>query len=148
MKTIINLVVAILLISCTSKKEMKDLNFLEGKWKVENKEFYEEWNIVNADSIQGEFYKILIGGKHIVENISISNRENKIVYQAKVLNQNNGETISFPLNLEEKSKFSFENLEHDFPKKIQYTKLSQTETFVEVLGNEKKNFSYKLFKQD
>lgn len=147
MKTIINLLVVILLISCTSKKEMKDLNFLEGKWKVENKEFYEEWNIVNADSIQGEFYKILIGRKHTVENISISSRENKIVYQAKVLNENSGKTISFPLNIEEKNKFSFENLEHDFPKKIQYTKLSQTEIFVEVLGNEKKDFSYKLLKQ-
>lgn len=64
-----------------------------------------------------------------------------------MLNQNNAQPIAFVLNNEVKNKISFENLTHDLPKKIQYTKLDETTLFVEVLGENDKGFSYKMMKQ-
>lgn len=60
---------------------------------------------------------------------------------ATVPNQNNRNAIPFILNREITDKLSFENLVHDFPKKIQYQKLSPKEILVKVLGSENKGFS-------
>jgi uncharacterized protein YciI len=45
------------------------------------------------------------------------------------------------------STFTFENPNHDFPKKIIYQKLSDTEIFVQVSGDKQKVFAYKMQKQ-
>jgi hypothetical protein len=42
---------------------------------------------------------------------------------------------------------SFENLAHDFPKKIQYKSLNENEIQVTVTGDEGSGFSFKQKKQ-
>jgi len=79
--------------------------------------------------------------------LSIKKIGNRIIYEATVPNQNDGETIQFTLNTEIKLYFSFENDKHDFPKKIQYKKISDNEIEVAVLGDNGKGFSYTQFKQ-
>ncbi len=64
-----------------------------------------------------------------------------------VFNQNDGKGIPFTLKSLEKNLFSFENPQHDFPKKIQYKILNSNELYVSVLGEKDKGFSYKLMKQ-
>ena len=71
----------------------------------------------------------------------------KIIYAAKVLNQNNAQPIEFVLNKSFKYKFSFDNANHDFPNKIQYTKRNDSTLFVAVLGDNDKGFSYNMIKQ-
>ncbi len=126
---------------------LKNLHFLEGRWKIENKENYETWK-VNADcSLEGTASKIRAEKETITEYLSIKTTDKKVAYQAKVVNQNNGQAIEFVLNQTVKNKLSFENLTHDFPKKIQYTKLDENTLFVEVLGENDRGFSYKMMKQ-
>jgi Domain of unknown function (DUF6265) len=127
--------------------DLKELRFLEGTWKIENKENYERWKINEDGSFEGKAYKIRSEKEIVTEHLSIKMIFKKVTYQAKVLNQNNGEPTDFVLNDTVKNKLSFENLSHDFPKKIQYTKLDEATLFVEVLGENDKGFSYKVIKQ-
>lgn len=147
MKSIISLVTLVVVSSLMPSHSIKDLHFLAGTWKVEKKENYEAWKLNKDNLLEGSSYKIKAGNKQIDEQLTIKISDEKIVYTAKVLNQNNAQPIDFVLNKEVKDKFSFENPKHDFPKKIQYTKLNDTTIFVAVLGNGDKGFSYKMFKQ-
>ena len=147
MKTIIGCITLVTLFSFTKKDSLHDLNFLEGSWKMENKENYETWKVMSKTALEGSSYEIRAAKKTITEYLSIKEVEGNIIYTAKVLDQNNAQPIVFVLNNEVNNKISFENLHHDFPKKIQYTKLDETTIFVEVLGENDQGFSYKMMKQ-
>jgi hypothetical protein len=129
------------------EKSLKKLHFLEGNWKIENKENYETWKINSDCSLEGKAFKIRAEKEIITEYLLIKVVDKNVTYHATVANQNNGQTIEFVLNNPLKDKVSFENLTHDFPKKIQYTKLDETTLFVEVLGENDKGFSFKMIKQ-
>jgi len=147
MKTLITLGILLTFSSFIAKDKLNGLGFLAGTWKTENKENYESWKGINNSLLEGTAYKMKDGQKVTTEYFSIKARSGKIVYQATVPDQNNGKTIDFELNKNLKNKYSFENLSHDFPKKVQYTKLNDTTIFVEVLGENDKGFSYKMMKR-
>lgn len=147
MKTIIGFITLLTLFSFTKKCNLNEFSFLEGTWKMENKENYETWKIKNENELEGSSYKMKADKKIVSEFLSIKKTEGKVIYTAQVVNQNDGKPIEFVLNKEVKNKISFENLTHDFPKKIQYTKLDETTLFVEVLGENDQGFSYKMMKQ-
>lgn len=147
MKTLITLGIFLTFSSFIAKDRLNGLGFLAGTWKTENKENYESWKVINDSLLEGNGYKMKAGQKVVTEYFSIKAGSGKIVYQARVPDQNNGKTIDFELNKSLKNKYSFENLSHDFPKKVQYTKLNDTTIFVEVLGANDKGFSYKMMKR-
>lgn len=128
------------LVSCSQHKNQK-LSFLEGTWKVENKQQFEQWERVE-DGLKGKGYKLVDGKEQTLETLVIKEINGRIVYQATVINQNNGATISFPLNEKISDYYSFENPEHDFPKKIQYFKLEENKLKVSVLGENGKGFTF------
>ncbi len=133
--------------SCAAQKKLNDLSFLLGTWKVENKETFETWKKISDKEFVGESYKTFNGEKKMTETLSIKIVNDEIVYEATVPNQNNGQTIPFTLNSTIEGRISFENLSHDFPKKIQYQKSSETKILVNVLGEGDKGFSYRIVKQ-
>ena len=147
MKTILSLLTLFTIFSFTSKEETPKLNFLHGTWKMEAKENYETWEMVNDHELKGSSYRIKGDKKITTENLSIKISGDKATYTAIVLDQNNGQPVDFVLNKAIKDKFSFENLTHDFPKKIQYTVVDDKTLFVEVLGDNDQGFSYKMMKQ-
>lgn len=147
MKTIIGFLTCILLCNALQDKTIKDLYFLKGTWKVEHKENYETWKINNDNSLEGNSYKIRNSAKRIDEYLSIKAVDGKIIYTAKVLDQNNSQPVDFTLNTDVTDKFSFENAAHDFPQKIQYTKLNDSTLFIAVLGENDRGVSYRMVKQ-
>jgi Domain of unknown function (DUF6265) len=147
MKIIFSLLIFITICAFNINDSIRDLQFLEGTWKMENKENYETWKIKNQSELEGSSYKIKSEEKITSEYLSIKAVNDQVIYTARVLNQNNAQAIDFVLNKKVKNKFSFENLSHDFPKKIQYTLLSDSTLFVQVLGDNDKGFSYQLIKQ-
>ncbi len=120
-------------------------NFFGGTWKVEGRETYERWE-VSGESLVGRGYKIKDGAEKLSENLEIKCIEGKIYYLATVPDQNDGKTVRFALTSSSESEFTFENPEHDFPKKLIYKKNSPTEMFVQVLGEGGKGFSFKMIK--
>lgn len=121
-------------------------DFLEGTWKMDNKEIYEHWDKLNESSLKGFSYKLDGGRMTISEYLDISEINKEITYTASVLNQNQGKGVSFSLTKID-STLTFENPDHDFPKKIVYQKLNDNEIFVQVSDGKQKGFSYKMQKQ-
>ena len=129
-----------------AQNEIDRIEFLVGTWKMEGKSTYEHWT-KDSSALVGESFKVKDGIKYVSETLRIEQIEETIIYTATVMNQNDGKGITFTLNPNVNDKFSFENTEHDFPKKICYTKLTDSEIFVEVLGENDKGFSYKMQRQ-
>ncbi len=146
MKTLSYICILCLLLACSENK-LSRIDFLIGTWKMEGKEQYENWELSNNKELNGYSYKFKDSQKIITETLSIKILENKVIFEATVPDQNEGKTIPFTLNNEIKDYLSFENIDHDFPKKIQYKRINENEIEVTVLGDEGEGFSYKQLKQ-
>ena len=146
MKTLTCICLIGLLFACTENKTSR-LDFMIGTWQMEGKEQYEVWEKTKTQVLTGYSYKINNNEKIVTETLSIKEIDNQIFYEATVPDQNDGRTISFALNKEIKTYLSFENAEHDFPKKIQYEQINDNEIKVTVLGDSGKGFSYHQIKQ-
>uniref|UniRef100_UPI00404B905A DUF6265 family protein n=1 Tax=Gelidibacter sp. TaxID=2018083 RepID=UPI00404B905A len=129
-----------------AQDKMEQLDFLVGTWKMEGKPTYEHWT-KEANVLVGESFKVEDDIKYVSETLRIEEVDKAIVYTAAVVNQNDGKGIAFTLNPEVTDALSFENTAHDFPKKIRYIKLTDTEVFVEVLGDNGQGFSFKMLRQ-
>jgi uncharacterized protein YciI len=121
--------------------------FLEGTWKRENKEIYEHWDKLNNLTLKGFSYELNDEQIRITEYLEISKKNNDIIYTATVINQNQGKGIEFKLT-KTGSTYTFENPNHDFPKKIVYQKLLETEISVQISDGKQKEFSYRMTKQN
>lgn len=132
--------------SQTDKVSMKSVqNFFGGTWKVDGKKTFEKWEVA-GDSLLGKGYKIKDGAEELSENLEIKCLEGKLYYLATVPDQNDGKTVGFALTSSSENEMTFENPEHDFPKKLIFKKESPTEMFVQVSGEGGKGFSFKMIK--
>ncbi|KAA3636907.1 MAG: hypothetical protein DWP97_01795 [Calditrichaeota bacterium] len=131
--------------ACTESK-IDNFSFLEGIWKVENKELYESWEKTDSVTLSGSGYKMVNGKKMIHEQLTLTFTDSSVIYAAQVMDQNEGKAIPFTLNSSEKDVISFENPKHDFPQKIQYNQVHADTLLVNVLGSDNKGFSLKLIR--
>ena len=114
-----------------------------GTWKVESTETYEQWTRAsNGKDLVGLSYQFVDGQKKITEHLRIKQADGKVVYSATVPTQNDGQPILFVLNRVDERTYSFENLTHDFPKKIIYQLKDDARMFVQVSGDEGQGFSF------
>lgn len=120
--------------------------FLQGTWKMENKEIYEHWDKLNDKNLKGFSYRLSGGQMNVSEYLEITQQDSGTIYTASVLGQNQGEGVDFKLTGAD-STFTFENPGHDFPKKIVYQRLSDTELQVSVTDGTQKGFAYKMIRQ-
>lgn len=120
--------------------------FLEGTWKMASREVYEQWEMLDDGSLKGTSYRLNNGEKAVTEYLEIRRKGKAIIYTATVFNQNEGKGIDFILQRPDSLTWSFENPEHDFPKKIVYRKRSDTEIYVEVSDGREKGFAYVMDK--
>lgn len=146
MKILTTICLLFLVVSCNENKTSQ-VDFLIGTWKMEGKEQYEFWKKNQKEELVGNSYKFVNNIKIISETLSIRSVGKQLVYEATVLNQNDGETIEFILNPNNNKMLSFENSNHDFPKKIQYKRISTDRIEVSVLGENEEGFSYIQIKQ-
>jgi uncharacterized protein YciI len=138
----------LLILSLTDRASSQSVfpDFFQGTWKMENKEIYEHWNKLNDKTLKGFSYNLENGEMSISEYLDIYRNGNDIVYMATVLNKNQGRGINFILTKSD-STFTFENRNHDFPKKIVYQKLTDTKLSVQVSDGMQKGFAYLMNKQ-
>ena len=134
--------------SVQGQQSLRSVEFLLGTWKIENRDTFESWKDSGSATFTGESYKILDNHKKVLETLTLIVDKGAIVYLATVPNQNEGQTIPFTLNTLNKDCYSFENPEHDFPKKIQYGVLSADTLSVNIIGEGGQGFSYRLIRQN
>lgn len=109
--------------------------FLQGTWKVENKEIYEHWDKITDNNLKGFSYIMKDGKMVVTEYLEIKRNNEDVIYSATVLNQNQGIGIDFKL-IRFDSVYSFENPGHDFPKFIRYQSISENKMKATVGTND------------
>ncbi|SEI42478.1 hypothetical protein SAMN04487995_0609 [Dyadobacter koreensis] len=110
--------------SSFSKMDFRQLHNLLGVWKTEKKNgtLFESWDKAGSNLLAGKSFKIVSGDTIVLERVRLAQEENlRIVYAVRVDGQNNGEETLFYLKKVTGSDYIFENLQHDFPKRIVYT---------------------------
>jgi uncharacterized protein YciI len=143
MKYFLTFLILILTNTVPAQSDFPD--FLQGTWKMEDKDIYEHWDKLNDNTMKGLSYHLCNGKLTIFEYLDISRTADEIIYTASVLNQNQGKGINFKLTKTD-STFTFENPDHDFPKTIVYRKLTESEMFVQLSGGMEQVLAYKLKK--
>ena len=120
--------------------------FLSGTWKHESENVFEHWDILSKNQMKGFSYFLENGEISVIEYLSLDKIDNKINYQASVIGQNKGKSITFELRQKD-SLWVFENLNHDFPKKIAYQLVNKDVVNVLISDNKTKNIHYTMHKQ-
>jgi hypothetical protein len=137
-------------LSASAQKTNDDIarvfGMLQGTWKVDGRETFEKWEC--SDSVfRGKGYKLRNGAEVVTEQLEIKLIDGAIYYLATVANQNDGAAVRFKLTVSGPDVLTFENPEHDFPKKIIYRKVNDDEIAVQVLGSGDKGFSQRFLRQ-
>jgi predicted RND superfamily exporter protein len=137
-----------LLLFHTSFAQNDLFDFLQGTWKMEDKEVYEHWDRLNKDAMKGISYVVENNEVTVFEYLDLLRDSDIVVYIATVVGQNEGLGIAFTMTRSD-NVFSFENQLHDFPKIITYQKISDNEMNVKI-SDGSKEISWvmkKLFKK-
>ncbi|MDF2850335.1 MAG: hypothetical protein K0S31_1020 [Sphingobacterium multivorum] len=108
-------------------------SFLEGTWKLDNKEQYEQWDRINEHELKGLSYTLKNGQKIVIEYLKLTKIKDKVVYTALVIGQNHGKEVNFELSYQD-STYSFINEAHDFPNYIRYTPVATNRLHIVVEG--------------
>lgn len=126
------LLCAVLFFSCKKYdkfgKEIKYLelykaNWLLGEWEKNDSlgVLKEIWTTLDDSTYKAKSYYI-INKKDTVHNetIELMQEGEFLIYRAKVMGQNNNQSIPFQLIKDSDSLLVFENKKHEYPQKIEY----------------------------
>lgn len=133
--------------SCSNEKtsELSNLKWMLGNWesKTEEGTLYERWVKLNDSTYDGHAFAISIDGDTTFsENAKVILRKGQIIYSVTV---NNEETTDFTLvDIEEQAVF--ENINHDYPQRIIYKKMSSDSLFARIEGTVDGKEAYEDFR--
>lgn len=144
-------VVAFIFFSCTNQKHSPFgdiLQKLEGEWQEAPGVGYREAWEFGGRGMVGAGYMHAGETFAQTESLAIVISDSTLVYQATVPDQNEGQTISFPLTAHTDSTLVFTNPEHDFPNVIAYRFISHSLLHIDVqsLTDSSRNFTLRLGK--
>ena len=119
------------------KDKIKKADWLIGKWENTSPDgvLTENWEKVNDSTFSAASY--FIKGEDTIhsESIVLAQKGETLTYIATVKGQNEGKPVAFPSTSETENKLVFENLKHDYPQKITYTKGANNTLTAEISGN-------------
>lgn len=130
-----------------SPNAWKGLQQLQGTWQVADKMQFEQWQNESPNAIRGKGYLLTSEAKEkVMEYLQLVLKEDgSIAYQATVPSQNEGATIEFLLTAGGETSWTFENPQHDFPKKIEYI-LADPNTLNVLVSGDGKLLSFSFVK--
>ena len=143
MKNLIYILSLILLISCknnsSDKKfdKLEKMNWLIGDWeqKLPDGTLKEIWSKQNDSTFSGNSYFITKDTVHF-ESIRLVQKAEELTYIATVVGQNNDKAVAFKLTSDTNNTFTFENKAHDYPQKISYKKVTETNLIATISGKQ------------
>ncbi len=114
-----------------------------GAWEMKGKRntLYETWSRIDNKTMLGKSRKISENGDTTnLEIILLRKEGDDIFYTPTVIGLNNNKPVQFKLTSFSSNSYTFENLLHDFPKRIVYefTGDDTLHTFIDNGPNEKK----------
>ena len=138
------IILVALLISCKNNSSEKKfdkldkMNWLIGNWeqKLPDGTLKETWTKENDSTFSGDSYFINTKDTVHFENIKLAQTAEQLTYIATVVGQNNDEPVAFKLTSDADNTFTFENPAHDYPKKITYKKVNETNLLATISGKQ------------
>ena len=129
---------------------LDDLGWLTGSWKrIAGTGFvFENWHKVSENTFEGVGLKVVDDDTTVLERLRLEQFGAEIFYVAKV--DHNELPVAFKLVKKSENQWVFENLAHDFPQRITYTRESDKAINVRVeKDNEGKSegFDVKFIKE-
>ncbi len=141
MKIALRILSILLLVSCQKKSEKKfdkleKMNWLIGNWeqKLPDGTLKETWTKKNDSIFSGDSYFINTKDTVHFESITLTQKDEELIYSAAVIGQNNDEPVDFKLSSDANTSFTFENPAHDYPQKITYKKVNETNLVATISG--------------
>lgn len=118
------------------KDKIKKADWLIGKWENTSPDgvLTENWEKVNDSTFSAASYFIKEADTIHFESIVLAQKGEGLTYIATVKGQNDGKPVAFPSTSETENKLVFENLQHDYPQKITYTKGANNTLTAEISG--------------
>lgn len=122
--------------STFTQKDFEKLKPVVGTWlnKRTRGDIYETWTRRNQTEFAGMSYTLANGDTTPLEKVRLYLRGSQIVYAPVAAGQNDEKEVLFKLKSIEGSRFVFENLQHDFPKRIVYDFRSSDSLYAHIEG--------------
>ena len=157
MKPIFGIIVIAFIVSCQNKSEKKfdkleKMNWLIGNWEQKLPEglLTESWEKQNDSTFLGKSYFIKSKDTIHSERIVLSQKNESLLYSPTVIGQNDEKAVTFKLTSDIENTFIFENPTHDYPQKITYKKINETNLKATISGKQNgkaSNESYQMIKK-
>ncbi len=122
--------------SLQPKNEIKNAEWLVGTWenKTQNGSIYETWAKQSEVELAGKSYMLKEKDTIVFETIRLLQENNNLFYIPKVKNQNDNLPVQFTAKTVSDKELVFENLSHDFPQVISYSKINADSLVAEISG--------------
>lgn len=123
------LTVILIISSCSSTSttvksspSLSSIAWLLGNWEnvSPKRTLCEQWRKLDDSTFSGQSFVIRNADTTYLETVRLHMRDGIISYNPTVPDQNEGKSVQFILTSADKQNFTFENPQHDFPKKIVY----------------------------
>ena len=121
----------------SQESEIKKVGWLVGTWvnKTSRGNIYENWKQVNTIELAGKSFALREKDTVVFENIRLAQERDTLFYIPVVKNQNNGQPVRFALKSSSATELVFENLKHDFPQRISYSKITIDSLVAQISGS-------------
>ncbi|TRW27418.1 hypothetical protein FMM05_01915 [Flavobacterium zepuense] len=118
---------------------VQNASWLIGNWgnTLPDGSFIEKWTKESDSVYKAESYFIANNDTLFSEYVTLGKINDTLAYTVTVPDQNNEKPVSFKLTSMSGDKMVFENPQHDYPNKIEYTKIN-ADSIVAVISGAKK----------
>jgi hypothetical protein len=120
----------------TQTEDIKKADWLIGTWEniTPRGSIYESWSKINDNEFSGKSYILRDDETIVSETIQLVQEQDGLFYIPTVKNQNEGLPVRFSTKTISETQMIFENLQHDFPQFISYTKITSDSLVAEIWG--------------
>lgn len=94
----------------------------------------EIWRKMNDSTYVGESYFVIESDTVSYEEFKLAQIGDRLSYTPTVRDQNNNKPVKFDLTSMTDKQLVFENLKHDFPQKISYTRINGDSLVAQISG--------------
>ncbi|PZO27202.1 MAG: hypothetical protein DCF13_12185 [Flavobacteriaceae bacterium] len=144
MKNVVILAVVVVFISCQNKSEKKfdeleKMSWLVGEWEntMPDGVLTETWTKANDSTFTGKTLFIRDKDTLHSEEIVLTQKGETLLYIPTVKGQNDNKPVEFKITESKiENEFAFENPKHDYPQKIVYKKVNETNLVATISGKQ------------
>lgn len=122
--------------STFTQNDFEKLKPIVGTWlnKRTRGDIYETWTRKGEKEFSGMSYTLANGDTTPLEKVRLYIQKSEIVYAPVAAGQNGDKEVLFKLKTIDGNRFVFENLQHDFPKRIVYDFRSNDSLYAHIEG--------------